>query len=197
MAPANVKIETPDKEDAQFFTGLRLQMKDTDPDYPALILANRMFGGGGLMSRIQDRIRNREGLSYSVGSYFSAPVEGNAAIFASFAIANPANTPKVEASVIDELNKTLKEGFTAGEFLAATKAYMDTRVQGRSSDDDLLSLISAREQYGRTLEWDTQMDAKLQALTVDQVKAAFRRHVTPATIVIVKGGDFKKATVYQ
>jgi zinc protease len=193
----NQKIETPDKENAQFSAGLRLRMKDTDPDFPAMVMANYMFGGGGLTSRMPDRIRNREGLSYSVGSNFSAPVEGDAAIFSASAIANPANTPKVEASFLDELNKTLREGFAAAELAAAKKSMMDSRIGGRSSDGGLQSLLETREQWGRTLAWDVQMDAKLNALTLDQVNAAFRRHVTPAKIAIVKGGDFNKAKVYQ
>jgi zinc protease len=70
-------------------------------------------------------------------------------------------------------------------------------VGGRSSDGGILNLIEAREQWGRTLAWDEQLDAKLQALTVDQVNAAVRRHVNPADISIVKGGDFKAAKAYQ
>jgi len=197
VAPLNTKIETPDKENAQFSVGLRLQMKDTDPDYPAMVMANYMFGGGGLTARMPDRIRNREGLSYSVSSSFSAPVEGDAAVFSASAIANPGNLPKVEASFVDELRKTLREGFTTPELVAAKKALLDGRIGSRSSDGGLLNLLESREQYGRTLAWDQQMDAKLTALTADQINAAFRRHVDPTKVVIVKGGDFKAAKVYQ
>src|SRR5262249_22122602 len=42
----NTKIETPDKENAQLSTAIRLRMKDTDPDYAAMVMANYMFGGG-------------------------------------------------------------------------------------------------------------------------------------------------------
>jgi zinc protease len=193
----NQAIETPDKENAQFSVGLRLRMRDADPDYAAMVMANYMFGGGGLSSRLPDRVRNREGLSYSVGSNFGAPAEGDAAIFSASAIANPGNTPKVEASFMDELNKTLKNGFTAAELAAAKKALRDTRIGNRSSDAGVLNRIAALEQYGRTLAWDADLDAKLDALTLDQVNAAFRRHVDAAKISIVKGGDFKAAKVYQ
>jgi zinc protease len=193
----NAKIETPDKENAQISAALRLRMKDSDPDYPAMVMANYIFGGGGLTSRLPDRVRNREGLSYSVGSNFTAPVEGDAAAFSASAIANPGNTPKVEASFLDELNRTLRDGFTAEELAAAQKAMRDERVRGRSSDGGVMNLISAREQWGRTLAWDRDMDAKLEALTVEQVNAAFRRHVSAADVSIVKGGDFKAANVYQ
>jgi len=192
----NTKIETPDKQNAQFSAGLRLRMRDSDPDYPAVVMANYMFGGG-ITARLPDRVRNREGYSYSVGSSFTAPVEGDAAAFSASAIANPANMPKVEASFLDELTRTLRDGFTAQELAAAKKALHDDRVGSRSNDGGILSLISAREQWGRTLAWDDQLDAKLEALTLDQVNAAFRRHVSAANISIVKGGDFKRAGVYQ
>ena len=196
VAPINTKIETPDKENAQFSAGLRLRMRDADPDYPAMVLANYMFGGGGLTSRFPDRVRNREGLSYSVSSGFTAPVEGDAAAFSASAIANPGNTPKVEASFLDELTKTLRDGFTAAELARAKAAMRDERIGSRSSDGGILNLITAREPYGRTLAWDDQLDAKLQALTLDQVNAAFRRNVSAAQMSIVKGGDFKAAKVY-
>ena len=59
------------------------------------------------------------------------------------------------------------------------------------------NLIATREEFGRTLAWDEQMDAKLEALTVDQVNAAFRRHVSVDQLSIVKAGDFKAAGVFQ
>jgi zinc protease len=192
----NFKIETPDKENAQFSAGLRLRMQDTDSDYAAMVMANYMFGGG-ITARLPDRVRNREGYSYSVSSNYSAPVEGDAAVFSASAIANPGNTPKVEASFLDELTRTLREGFAAEELAAAKKALRDDRIGARSSDGGLLNLISAREQYGRTLSWDQELDAKLETLTLDQVNAAFRRHISTAQISIVKGGDFKRANVYQ
>jgi zinc protease len=192
----NTKIETPDKENARFSAGVRLRMKDSDPDYAAMMMANYMFGGT-IKARLPDRIRNREGLSYGVDSNFTAPAEGDAAAFSAVAIANPVNTPKVEASFLDELTKTLRDGFTAAELDAAKKALHDERVQSRSSDAGLLRLIAAREQFGRTLAFDQDVDSKLQALTLDQVNAAFRRQIKVSDVSIVKGGDFKRAKAYQ
>jgi zinc protease len=192
----NTKIETPDKENAQLSAGIRLRMRDTDPDYPAMVMANFMFGGT-ITARLPNRVRNREGFSYSVSSSFSAPTEGDAAVFQAAAIENPMNTPKVEASLIDELTKTLKAGFTSAELDAAKKSIRDERTGSRASDGGLLSLMAAREQYGRTLAWDQDLDAKLQSLTLEQVNSAFRRHINAAYLSIVKGGDFKKAKVYQ
>ena len=171
-------------------------MRDTDPDYPAMMMANYMFGGG-ITARLPNRVRNREGFSYSVGSSFAASPEGDAASFAVSAIANPCNTPKVEASFLDELARTLRDGFTAAELAVAKKAILDERMVARSSDAGILNLMAAREQYGRTLIWDEQLDAKLESLTLDEVNNAFRRYVNISQLSIVKGGDFKAAKVYQ
>lgn len=194
--PVNLKIETPDKQNATFEAAMNVPMKDTDADYPAMVLANYIFGGS-ITGRIPDRIRNREGLSYSVNTRFSAPAEGDDARFSAAAISNPKNSPKVEASFRDELARTLAGGFTADEVAAAKRAFLDERRVARSQDQQLLRLIAAREDFGRTLAWDEQMDAKIDALTVDQVNAAFRKHVDPAAISIVKAGDFKTAGVYR
>ena len=196
--PVNLKIETPDKQNATFEAGLRIAMQDTEPDYPAMVVANYIFGGS-ITGRIPDRIRNREGLSYSVSTRFSAsaPEQGNLGRFDAAAISNPKNSPKVETSFRDELARTLASGFTADEVATAKKAFLDERRVGRSQDQQLLRLIMTREDAGRTLAWDEQMDAKIQAVSVDQVNAAFRKHVDSSAISIVKAGDFKTAGVYQ
>ena len=194
--PVNLKIETPDKQNATFDAALAFAMSDTHADYPAMVLANYMFGGS-ITGRAPNRIRNQEGLSYGVNSRFAAPAVGDAASFGGTAISNPQNTPRVEASFRDELAKTLTGGFTAAEVAAAKKALRDQRTVGRSQDGQLLNLITAREEFGRTLAWDEQMDARLEALTVDQVNAAFRRHVSVDQLSIVKAGDFKAAGAYK
>ncbi len=192
----NEKIEAPDKANAQFEAGLRIPMSQDDPDYPAMVLANYMMGGA-ITARVPDRIRNREGLSYSVSTAFTAPAEGDLALFSATAISNPANSPKVEASFVDEVKKTLQGGFTADEVATAKKAYRDAQLVSRSQDSALLTLLESREQLGRTLNWDADMDQKIQALTPAQNSDAFRRHVDAAAISIVKAGAFKAAGVYQ
>ena len=192
----NQKIETPDKENAQFEAGMRLKLSESDADYPALVLANYMFGGS-ITARMPNRIRNREGLSYGASSRFAAPVDGEAALFSATVSCNPVNMPKVEASFLDELKKTVKDGFTQTELDDAKRAYADARKVARSQESALVTLIASREQLGRTMLYDEQQDNKIQALTLDQVNAAFRKHLDPAGVTIVKAGDFKKAAVYQ
>jgi len=74
VAPANLAIATPDKENAIFLARQNLDLRDDDPDYPALYIANYILGGeSGLDSRLMDRLRQKEGLSYSAGSSLNVP----------------------------------------------------------------------------------------------------------------------------
>ena len=79
--PADKKIETPDKQNAFFIAGETVKMTDEDPDYPAVVMANYMFGGSGLGTRLSRRIRDKEGLSYGVGSQFGAPTKDDGGNF--------------------------------------------------------------------------------------------------------------------
>jgi zinc protease len=184
------KIPTPDKQNAIFEAGVRFRMSDDDPDYPAMILANQMFGGS-LGARMPNRIRNLEGLSYSVRSQLTVPALGDGALFSASAISAPQNTPKVESSFKDELEKTLKGGFTAAEVATAKKAYRDQQIVARSQEQSLLRTIMTRDQTGRSMKWDEQLEARVQALTPEQINGAFRKHVDAAALTIVEAGDFK------
>jgi len=59
----------------------------------------------------------------------------------------------------------------------------------------LLAQMVQRENFDRTFDWDAQLEAKIKALTPDQVNGAFRKHVDPQAVLIVKAGDFKAAGV--
>ena len=74
VEPVDRKIETPDKTNAFYMAGINIQMNDEDPDYAAMSFANYMLGGSG-GSRLFKRIRDKEGLSYSIGSGFGAPAK--------------------------------------------------------------------------------------------------------------------------
>ena len=190
-APSNEKIQTPDKQNAMLVAGEQVKMTDEDPDYAAMVLANYMMGGSSLGSRLFHRIRDKEGLSYAVQSQFGAPTIDDGGNFVAYALSNPQNTAKVEASLLDELKRTLKEGFAADEVTAAQKSWLQERMVGRSEDGQLLGLLAGRLRFDRTMEYDKALDAKVAALTPDQISAAFRKHLDPAALTIVKAGDFK------
>ena len=96
VPPAKESLETPDKANALLLAGMNLALRDDDPDYPALVMGNFMFGGGFLNSRLAVRIRQKEGLSYGVGSQVQASPLDQSGSFVTFAIFAPQNVAKVE-----------------------------------------------------------------------------------------------------
>jgi zinc protease len=196
VAAINDKIETPDKQNALFLVRMPMKMTDEDPDYAALMIAGMVFGGSP-NSRLFQRIRVKDGLSYGANGRFSIPTKDDGASLIGSAIAAPQNMPKVEADFNEELALALKDGFTGDEVEKAKKTWLDQRSQARTEDASIANTLMSRERWGRTLVWDAKLEAAVAALTADQVNQAFKRHVDPAAISIVKGGDFKKAGVYE
>ncbi len=196
MPAINEKIETPDKANAEFLAGERFRMSQTDPDYPAMVLASYMFGEP-ITSRISDRIRNREGLSYGANARIIVPAEGDSAMLSGTVSLNPGVGPKVEASFVDELKNAWTNGFTAAEVAEAKKAYQDARTIARSTDGALLSFMAQHDELSRPYTFDSDLEAKIQALTPEQIDAAFKRHIDPNGLSIVKAGDFKAAGVFK
>ena len=172
------------------------KMSDEDPDYPAMIMANYILGGT-FSARLVTRIRHKEGLSYGVASQINVPTKDDGATFFAYAISNPENAPKVEASLIDEVGLTIKGGFTSEELAAAKKAWAEERLVGRSQDGSLGGLLAARTRWGRTMQFDQDLENKVAALTLDQVSAALGKAIGATRFIYVKAGDFKKAGVYQ
>ena len=103
LKPERATIETPDKANAIFVAGLLDPIKDSDPDYPALVAGNFILGGGGLSSRIADRLRQKEGVSYSAASVFAADALDSHGVLMIFAIYNPINVDKVKNGVQQEV----------------------------------------------------------------------------------------------
>lgn len=194
---ANLKIETPDKQNAMSVAGQMFKMSDEDPDYPAMIMANYILGGT-LSARLATRIRHKEGLSYGVASWITVPSKDDGASFSAYAFSNPENAPKVEASFMDEVGLTIKGGFTPEELAAAKKAWAEERIVGRSQDGSLAGLLAARARWGRTMtQYDQDLENKVAALTLDQVSAALGKAISANRLIYVKAGDFKKAGVYR
>ena len=196
VPPINQKIETPDKQNAFFMAGMYTKATDEDPDYAALQIAGYVFGGAPT-SRVFQRIRVKEGLSYGANASFSIPTKDDSGTYTAYAIAAPQNTPKVETAFNEEIVKAIKEGFTSDEVEKAKKAWLDNRALSRAEEASIAGLLVSRARWDRTVIWDEKLEAAVAALTPAQVNEAFRHHVDPAALSIVKGGDFKKVSAYQ
>jgi zinc protease len=182
-------ILTPDKANAVFRAGMNLKVRDDSPDYPALVLGNYLLGGSS-DSRLLRRIREKEGLSYSVGSFLSADSFDERGTFGVYAIYAPQNLSKVEALMKEEIAKALREGFGADEVQIAKRGLLQSRRVARTQDDSVAGRLVAYLRLDRTFAWDADFERKVEALTPEQIVAVLRRHINPAQLSVVKAGDF-------
>jgi zinc protease len=192
-APLHASLNAPDKENGSYSARLPIDLNTDDADYAPLELANYIFGGGALKSRLMDRIRQKDGLSYGGGSGIYAGEEDRAGNFGMGAIAAPQNLKKLEAAIREELDRALKDGFTQAELDGAKSGLLQQRLQNRAKDSVVASGWTRNLHMGRTYAWSKEYEAKLKAATLAQVNAAFRKHIDPAKMSVVVAGDEAKA----
>ena len=191
--PSAIQLEAPDKANAFFIAGLPLSLQDTQQDFVPLQLANRVLGGG-VKSRLLDRLRQKEGLSYGAGSQLSASSFEPSGMWVMYAIYAPQNLAKLKASVQDELTKFVKDGITAEELTDAKKGWQEERKISRAQDRVLAAGHVTQTAANRTLAFVEKVDAQIEATTLEEVNAAIRKTLDPSKFLNVYAGDFVGAT---
>jgi len=186
-------ILTPDKANAVYFAALTFPMSDSHDHYPALTLGNFILGGGSLASRLGTRIRQKEGLSYGVGSGLNASSLDKRTAFYIYAISNPQNMPKVKAAVREELEKILKQGVTKEELNKAKTGYLQQLRVQRSSDSTLAALLSQSLLAERTMQYYAELEKNIRNVTPDDVLHALQSYIHPDRLHLVTAGDFPMA----
>lgn len=185
-------IETPDKAMAFFGAGLTFPMKDDSPDYPAMLMADYMLGGGFLNGRVPQRLREKEGLSYGAGTFMRVDSRDDRAALMGYAIYAPQNVDKVEKGFFEEVDKAVTGGFTDKELALAKEGLLKEREQGRSEDMGLAMELVDQLDVGRTMAFEQGVDDKLKALKVSDVGATLKKYVDAKKLAALKVGDFKK-----
>ena len=193
IAANTESIETPDKSNAMFLAGQRMPIGDSNPDYAAMLLGNFMTGGGFLNSRLGVRIRQKEGLSYGVGSFLQLSSWEQNGIFGGYAIYAPQNAAKLEAAFKEEIQRVLKDGFTPEEIAAAKSGWLQSNTVSRSNDDELARTLATNEYVGRTMSYQGALEQKVGTLTNTEILAAMRKYLDVLKMSIVKAGDFAGA----
>lgn len=189
----NRSFETPDKANAFFVGAYNFEFRDDNPDYPALVLGNYMLGGGFLNSRLATRIRQKEGLSYGVGSQFSAGSLDPVGSFFAYAIYAPENAGKLEEAFREEIEKVITEGFTEEEVAAAKSGWLQSRNVSRAQDGGLAGSLNHYLYIDRNFSWDEAIEKKVADLTVADINNAMKKYLSVDRISIIKAGDFAKA----
>lgn len=167
-------------------------MKRGDPDYFALYVGNHMLGGSGLVARLADEIREKRGLAYSTYSYFMPMRE-----YGPYTIGlQTKNESAMESLKVlrETINKFIKEGPTAEELEASKKNITGGFPLRISSNHKILEYIAMIGFYQLPLDYLETFNDRVQAVTIEDIRKAFRKRVHPDKMVTVMVGDVSKMT---
>ncbi len=98
----------------------------------------------------------------------------------------------VEKAAMEELERFIESGPSEDELAAAKTAWLEARKTGRSNDDAIVGQLVSNLDLDRTMARVAADEKKVAALTPTEVRDAFRRHVDPEKLVIIRAGDFAK-----
>ena len=105
------------------------------------------------------------------------------------AITNPMNMDAVEKAALEELEMFLKDGPTEQEVADAKNAWLERQKVSRSNDGSIAGQIISNLYLGRTFEFTAKREKRISDLTPTAIRYAFRKHVDPKKLVILRAGD--------
>ena len=154
-----------------------------NPDFFPLLVGNYTLGGGGFVSRLMKEVRDKRGYAYSVYSHFSPMRQtGPFQIGLQTKRSQAKDAIKVVREVLDGF---LKDGPSDDE-LSAAKANLTGSFPLRlDSNKKLLDNAAANGFFGLPLDYLDQYQAKVEAVTVNDIKQAFSRRVRPENLITV------------
>lgn len=188
VKPAAFDIPAPGKANANYLATLPLKLQDTDPRWPALMLANYLLGGSE-DSRLWQAIRVQGGLSYTVGSDLRASSWEPSGAWTFFATMAAQNAGALRDAMRGTLETTLKTGFSQAEVDQGVKSLLNYLKLGRSSDAWLADRWLDYLDTGRSFAWQQHIIDQLRALKAGQVNEAMRAELDPDALSIAVAAD--------
>ena len=158
----------------------------TDPDHFALTIGNYILGGGGFVSRLMNEVREKRGLVYGISSGFSPGLHAGA-----FRVGFQTRPDQADEAV--KVSREVLAKFVAdGPTEAELKAAKDNLIGGfpllLDSNRKLLGNVSNIAWNDLPLDYLDTWTARMNAVTVADIKAAFARKLQPERMVTVVVG---------
>lgn len=184
--------DTPDKKAAQVFMGQTLALKETDADFPASRIAGFIWGES-ISSRLMNRLRQKDGLSYGTGGGFRADGRGNLGFLSAAAACAPENVEKATKAITEELQRFHKDGISEQELKDAKAAYAEERRSDLARDGFIVDLLSRSLELQRPVTFYKELDQKVEGLKVEDVNTFIKENVAPSKVFTIQALD-KKAS---
>ena len=158
-----------------------------DPDFFAAFVANEVFGGSGLQSRLGVEVREERGLTYGIGSYLVNWDYANMMI-GQFATANDRVKEAIDV-VLAEWEKVASEGVTEDE-LETAKTYLTGAYALRfDSIASIARILVGMQMDGLPIDYIETRNSKVEAVTVEDVKRVAQRLYRPEDLRFVIVGQ--------
>ena len=156
------------------------------PDYYPIQLGNHVLGGGFYATRLYHDLRQEAGLVYTVNVALSASKTR-----ASYSVdygCDPPNVSKARALIVRDLNAMRTTDVSESELHLAKALLLRSIPLSESSEEAIAGGLLGRAQIGLPLDEPIVAARKYEAMTAEEVKAAFARHIDPDHLVqIVRG----------
>ncbi len=165
-----------------------LSIKENDPDYVALAIANDILGGSSFRSRLFNDVRTKRGLAYSVGSRLNTGTHDQG-VWLMRAETKLTSTQEVIERFVANIERMRAEPVSDTELAEAKEAYVNSFVFSFASPAAIVSRLVELEYDGLPKDFLQQLRAKVVALTKEQVQAAAKRHLRPDRLKIVAVGS--------
>jgi zinc protease len=185
-------LDFPDKANAMIAAVHAVDMKDDDPDAPAMTVANYGLGGGGFNSRLVKRLRQKDGLSYFAFSSLQLGPLDAAGTFRAVGALNPENAKKGMAAMLEEIAQLVSGGITSEELAGAKQGILEGFARNLSNDGFVVNLLQDGLYLERKMDFWSRRNAAIAGMSLEVVNAAIKRHFRPDSLVKVTAGDKKK-----
>ncbi|HJS65875.1 MAG TPA: pitrilysin family protein [Nitrospiraceae bacterium] len=165
-----------------------LSIKEQDPDYVALAIANDILGGSSFRSRLFNDVRTKRGLAYSVGSRLNSGVHDQG-VWLMRAETKLPSTQEVIARFVANMERMRIELVTDSELAEAKEAYVNSFVFSFASPSAIVGRLIVLEYDGLPKDFLQQLRARVVALTKEEILAASKKHFNPERLTIVAVGS--------
>lgn len=164
-----------------------LSIKEQDPDYVSLAIANDILGGSSFRSRLFNDVRTKRGLAYSVGSRLNTGVHDQG-VWLMRAETKLPSTQEVIARFIANMERMRTELVTDSELAEAKEAYVNSFVFSFASSSAIVGRLIELEYDGLPKDFLQQLRARVVTLTKEEILAASKKHFHPERLTIVAVG---------
>ena len=191
-APKHTWINTPDQANGMLIASLPISLQDSDPDFALATIANYIFGGSGLDSRVMGRLREKDGVSYGGGTGLDVSSRSRASLWQAYAIAAPENLLPSEKAVIEELKRFQEYGLTSDELAKAKAGIIKSKRVAWADDARLSGVLATQTEYQRTMAFSADVESQIAAATLAQVNSYIKKTISPEAWGFVLAGDLAK-----